>query len=73
MDEETVIGIQKMRENMKEHKPRSIYDIMDERDEYKEERDAYKEALEDILRAHTVGRMIEIASRVLHENRKWSI
>lgn len=34
------------------------------------ERDEYKKALEDILNAHTVGKMIEIADRVLKENRK---
>ena len=67
MDEETVIGIQKMREEKKN---------TFENDNYEDvciERDAYKDALESILRAHTVGRMIEIASKVLQENRKWSL
>ena len=66
MDEERVIGYQKMRETLrkvKEHKPTTIYDIMDERDEY-------KEALQDILNATTVGQMVAIADRVLKENRK---
>lgn len=66
MDEETVIGIQKMREAKKDGVYNTIDDVC-------EERDAYKQALEDILQAHTVGKMIEIASRVLRENRKWSI
>jgi len=66
MDEETIIGIQKMREEKKD----GVYNIIDE---VCEERDEYKKALEDILQAHTVGKMIEIASRVLNENRKWSL
>lgn len=66
MDEETIIGIQKMREEKKD----GVYNIIDE---VCEERDEYKKALEDILQAHTVGKMIEIASRVLQENRKWSL
>lgn len=66
MDEETIIGIQKMREEKKD----GVYNIIDE---VCEERDEYKKALEDILQAHTVGKMIEIASRVLKENRKWSL
>lgn len=66
MDEETVIGIQKMREAKKD----GVYNIIDD---VCEERDAYKQALEDILKAHTVGKMIEIANRVLQENRKWSL
>lgn len=69
MDEETVIGIQKMREEKKKVDDGYLNLV----EEVCEERDAYKEALEDILRAHTVGRMIEIASRVLNENRKWSL
>ena len=66
MDEERVIGYQKMRETLrkvKEHKPKTIYDIMDERDEY-------EKALQDILNATTVGQMVAIADRVLKENRK---
>jgi len=55
MNEETVIGIQKMREEIKASS---------------QERDEYKKALQDILNAHTVGKMIEIADRVLKENRK---
>ena len=35
-----------------------------------QERDEYKEALQDILNATTVGEMIRIADRVLKENRK---
>lgn len=66
MDEETIIGIQKMREEKKD----GVYNIIDE---VCDERDEYKKALEDILQAHTVGKMIEIASRVLNENRKWSL
>lgn len=66
MDEETIIGIQKMREEKKD----GVYNIIDE---VCEERDEYKKALEDILQAHTVGKMIEIANRVLKENRKWSL
>lgn len=68
MDEETVIGIQKMREAKKTN---FVNDNLF--DEVCEERDEYKKALEDILQAHTVGKMIEIASRVLRENRKWSL
>lgn len=34
------------------------------------ESDAYKKALEDILNATTVGQMIQIADRVLKENKK---
>ncbi len=30
----------------------------------------YKEALEQILNAHTVGEMVKIAERVLKENKK---
>ena len=58
MDQDTIVGIQKMREDI-----RSRHSVRRERDEY-------KKALEDILNAHTVGRMIEIANRVLKENRK---
>jgi len=58
MDQDTIVGIQKMRE----HKPTTVYDIMDERD-------AYKEALENILNAHTVGKMIQIADEVLKRNK----
>ena len=42
----------------------------EKRKDVHEERDQYKKALEDILNAHTVGKMIEIADRVLKENRK---
>ena len=55
MDEERVIGIQKMREDIK---ARSL------------ECDAYKKALEDITKADTAGQMLVIAYRVLEENRK---
>ena len=55
MDEERVIGIQRMREDIK---ARSL------------ECDAYKKALEDITKAVTVGEMLDIAYRVLAENRK---
>ena len=58
MDQDSVIGIQKMRESIKS------------RHSVRRERDAYKKALEDILKAHTVGRMIEIADRVLKENKQ---
>jgi mevalonate kinase len=58
MDQDTIVGIQKMRE----HKPTTIYDIMDERD-------AYKQSLEDITKAATVGEMLDIAHRVLSENK----
>ena len=58
MDQDTIVGIQKMREDIRSR--RSI----------RRERDEYKKALEDIINAHTVGRMIEIANRVLKENRK---
>ena len=58
MDQDTIVGIQKMRE----HKPTTVYDIMDERD-------AYKQALEDITKAATVGEMFNIAHRVLSENK----
>lgn len=58
MDEQTVIGIQNMREDIKNR--RSV----------RMERDAYKKALEDITKATTVGKMLEIANRVLAENRK---
>ena len=34
------------------------------------ERDAYQKALQDIIKAHTVGEMIKIADRVLKENGK---
>lgn len=68
MDEETVIGIQKMREAKKTSD--GLYNAIDD---VCEERDAYKQALEDIIKAHTVGKMIEIANRVLNENRKWSL
>ena len=66
MDKETVIGYQKMRETLrkvKEHKPRTIYEVFDEKD-------SYQQALEDILKASTVGEMIKIADRVLRENGK---
>ena len=55
MDEERVIGIQRMREDIK---ARSL------------ECDAYKKALEDITKAATVGEMLDITYRVLAENRK---
>lgn len=42
----------------------------EKRKDVHKERDEYKKALEDILNAHTVGKMIEIADRVLKENRK---
>ena len=58
MDQDTIVGIQKMRE----HKPTTVYDIMDERD-------AYKQALCDITKAATVGEMLDIAHRVLSENK----
>lgn len=58
MDHDTIIGIQKMRE----HKPTTVYDIMDERD-------AYKQALLTITKANTVGEMLDIAHRVLLENK----
>ena len=55
MDEERVIGIQRMREDIK---ARSL------------ECDAYKKALENITKANTVGEMLTIAYGVLSENRK---
>jgi hypothetical protein len=58
MDQDTIVGIQKMRE----HKPTTVYDIMDERD-------AYKQALQDITKATTVDEMLDIAHRVLSENK----
>jgi hypothetical protein len=58
MDEENVIGIQKMRESNKFH-----------RFNLEKECDAYKKALEDITKANTVGEMLDIAYRVLSENR----
>jgi hypothetical protein len=58
MDQDTIVGIQKMRE----HKPTTVYDLMDERD-------AYKQALWDITKAATVGEMLDIAHRVLSENK----
>lgn len=58
MDHDTIIGIQKMRE----HKPTTVYDIMDERD-------VYKQALLDITKVTTVGEMLDIAHRVLSENK----
>lgn len=59
MDEETIIGIQKMR-----HKAAT------DTKEYNTKVKVYEKALEDILNAHTVGKMIEIADRVLSENKK---
>ena len=59
MDEERLIGIQKMREDNKWH-----------RFNVEKECEAYKKALEDITNADTVGQMLTIAYRVLEENRK---
>jgi hypothetical protein len=59
MDEETLIGIQKMREDNKWH-----------RFTLEKENEAYKKALEDITKAITVREMLDIAYRVLSENRK---
>lgn len=55
VDTDTVIGIQKMREEIKTSS---------------QERDAYKKALEDITKAVTVKDMLNIAYSVLAENRK---
>jgi hypothetical protein len=57
MDEETIIGIQKMRER-KEVKP------------LEKEGEVYRKALVDITNADTAGQMLAIAYRVLQENRK---
>lgn len=57
MDEETIIGIQKMRER-KEIKP------------LEKEGEVYRKALVDITNADTAGQMLAIAYRVLQENRK---
>jgi hypothetical protein len=59
MDEENIIGMQKMREEKKWH-----------RFNVDKECEAYKKALEDITNADTVGQMLTIAYRVLQENRK---
>lgn len=59
MDEDTLIGIQKMREDNKWH-----------RFNLEKENEAYKKALENITKAATVGEMLDIAYRVLSENRK---
>jgi dsDNA-binding SOS-regulon protein len=59
MDEENVIGIQRMREINRHH-----------RFNVDKECDAYKKALEDITKADTAGQMLAIAYRVLEENRK---
>jgi dsDNA-binding SOS-regulon protein len=59
MDEDTLIGIQKMREDNKWH-----------RFTIEKECEAYKKALEDITNADTAGQMLTIAYRVLEENRK---
>jgi hypothetical protein len=59
MDENTLIGIQKMREDNKWH-----------RFNLDKECEAYKKALEDITNADTAGQMLTIAYRVLEENRK---
>jgi|DEB3_MinimDraft_2_1074329.scaffolds.fasta_scaffold85295_2 mevalonate kinase len=58
MDQDTIVGIQKMRE----HKPTTVYDIMDERD-------AYKQALQDITKAATLDEILDIAHHVLSENK----
>ena len=58
MDEESIIGIQKMREENKWH-----------RFNVDKECEAYKKALEDITKADTAGQMLAIAYRVLEENR----
>ena len=57
MDQDTIVGIQKMREDIRSR--RSI----------RRERDEYKKALENILNAHTVGKMIQIADEVLKRNK----
>jgi hypothetical protein len=59
MDENTLIGIQKMREDNKWH-----------RFNVDKECEAYKKALEDITNADTAGQMLTIAYRVLEENKK---
>ena len=59
MDEERLIGIQKMREDNKWH-----------RFNVEKECEAYKKALEDITNVDTAGQMLTIAYRVLEENRK---
>jgi hypothetical protein len=59
MDENTLIGIQKMREDNKWH-----------RFNLDKECEAYKKALEDITNADTAGQMLTIAYRVLEENKK---
>ena len=58
MDEESVIGIQKMREQNRWH-----------RFNVDKECEAYKKALEDITKVNTVGEMLDIAHRVLSENK----
>ena len=60
MDEERLIGIQKIFKDKKDLKS------------FERERssEVYKKALEDITRADTAGQMLDIAYRVLSENRK---
>ena len=53
-EQERMLGLIKMREKQKEPSKETVYE----------------KALEDILKAHTVGEMVKIADRVLKENRK---
>lgn len=58
MDHDTIVGIQKMRRDASNQSKR-----------YKSKEEAYKQALWDITKAATVGEMLDIAHRVLMENR----
>ena len=59
MDQETFVGIQKMRR-----------DIANQNKKYKSKEEVYKQALWDITKAATLGEILDIAHRVLSENKK---
>ena len=59
-----------MDEEYQMHQLLGLVHYREKRKTVEEERNEYKEALQDILNATTVGQMVAIADRVLKENRK---
>jgi hypothetical protein len=51
------------------HQLLGLVHYREKRKDLSDERDAYKRALWDITKANTVGEMLDIAHRVLSENR----
>ena len=60
-----------MDEEYEMHRLLGLVHYREKRKTVEEEKNEYKKALEDITKATTVMQMIDIAYRVLAENRKW--